>query len=195
MNKKEFITATLIDMKIPLLTKNGKDLVHTIEHGYRESNWSAAGFCKMVKKFFPNKPKGDSIFNYLLEINKVGHCNFCDTIKPSDNFQGRPDNKSKTRSLCRDCQYPYKVELQGYSYLANSSAKYRAAKISAIPPWANLSKIKEIYDNCPEGYHVDHIFPLQAENSCGLHVENNLQYLPARDNLRKSNKVPSVGGG
>ena len=57
----------------------------------------------------------------------------------------------------------------------------------ATPPWANLEAIKEFYANCPKGYHVDHIHPLQGELISGLHVENNLQYLTAEENLRKGN--------
>jgi len=68
-------------------------------------------------------------------------------------------------------------------------AKRRADKLNATPKWANLEKIKEIYKNCPKGYHVDHYFPLQGENVCGLHVENNLQYLTARQNISKGNKL------
>lgn len=66
--------------------------------------------------------------------------------------------------------------------------KRRAAKLKRTVSWANLDVIKEIYLNCPEGYHVDHIVPLQGINVSGLHVENNLQYLPASENISKSNK-------
>lgn len=66
-------------------------------------------------------------------------------------------------------------------------AERRANKLKATPAWANLDKIKELYLNCPEGYHVDHIIPLKGKEVCGLHVESNLQYLPAIENIKKKN--------
>jgi len=56
------------------------------------------------------------------------------------------------------------------------------------PKWANLQKIRHIYDNCPEGHHVDHVIPLRGKTVCGLHIETNLQYMPALENIKKSNK-------
>lgn len=190
MTKEEFILLELKTRGISRFTKTGKDILLTILVGYRKAGWSAAGHTNMTKKYFPDKPSGDTIFNFLLYESNKGYCTYCSTIKDSCEFQSRSDNASKTKSICRHCQYPYKVETQGYNYFTNSAAKYRASKLSAVAPWADLDKIAEIYNNCPEGYHVDHIFPLQGENSCGLHVENNLQYLPAKDNLSKSNKLP-----
>ena len=54
--------------------------------------------------------------------------------------------------------------------------------------FGDREKIKEIYNNTPDGHHVDHIVPLNGKNVSGLHVWYNLQYLPATKNLRKSNK-------
>lgn len=56
------------------------------------------------------------------------------------------------------------------------------------PKWANIQKIRHIYDNCPDGYHVDHVIPLRGKTVCGLHIETNLQYMPALENIKKSNK-------
>ena len=65
---------------------------------------------------------------------------------------------------------------------------YKARKKQACPKWANLENIKQIYKNCPKGFQVDHIIPLVNKNICGLHIEYNLQYLPALENQKKSNK-------
>ena len=84
----------------------------------------------------------------------------------------------------------YKLyRLKNRNLLNAIAAKRRAAKLNATPKFANLNKIKKIYKNCPKGYHVDHIIPLQGENVCGLHVEWNLQYLKPFDNISKSNKL------
>lgn len=61
--------------------------------------------------------------------------------------------------------------------------------MQAIPKWADMLAIKKFYDNCPDGYHVDHIIPLAGKDVCGLHTLNNLQYLPAKENLKKGNRV------
>ena len=68
------------------------------------------------------------------------------------------------------------------------AAKRRARKKCACPSWVDLNAIREIYKNCPDGFHVDHIIPLQSELVCGLHVPWNLQYLPILENISKSNK-------
>ena len=73
-------------------------------------------------------------------------------------------------------------------------AKRRAKKLNATPPWVDMAEIKKIYDNCPPGYHVDHIIPLNHPLISGLHVPWNLQYLPALENIRKNNKVEGLDG-
>jgi len=74
-----------------------------------------------------------------------------------------------------------------------NNAKRRAARGRATIPLTSeqRNEMLRIYRNCPEGHHVDHIYPLRGETSCGLHVPWNLQYLLASDNIKKSNKLPS----
>jgi hypothetical protein len=69
-----------------------------------------------------------------------------------------------------------------------AEAKRRACKLQQTPKWADLKAIEHFYRNCPEGYHVDHIIPLQGKNVRGLHVLENLQYLPANANISKGNR-------
>lgn len=64
-----------------------------------------------------------------------------------------------------------------------------------MPKWADFKAIKQFYLNCPPDHHVDHIIPLKGKTISGLHVLNNLQYLPAKLNLQKSNRIqtPIIG--
>lgn len=68
------------------------------------------------------------------------------------------------------------------------TAKRRGDRLCRTPAWADTVAIVEFYKACPEGHHVDHIVPLRGKYVSGLHVEYNLQYLPAVENLRKANR-------
>ena len=75
------------------------------------------------------------------------------------------------------------------------SSKRRAAKLQATPKWASESLILAMYEECQLKseetgilHHVDHIVPLISDIVCGLHSEDNLQILPALDNLSKGNR-------
>lgn len=152
-------------------------------------------------------PKSSSIKwrNFLLNLINCGYCNCCDNFCTLDNLVNVQCRALGKASLCNSCNLiksstHYTEHLEYHKaygkkhrsehradYNARSSSR-RAAKLQRTPSWANLDKIKEIYRMCPEGYHVDHIVPLQGELVSGLHVENNLQHLPASENLAKGNK-------
>lgn len=66
--------------------------------------------------------------------------------------------------------------------------RYEQAIKERTPKWANTQDIIDFYAGCPKGFHVDHILPLRGKFVSGLHTVNNLQYLKAEDNLKKSNK-------
>lgn len=55
-----------------------------------------------------------------------------------------------------------------------------------------MDAIREIYVNRPNDCHVDHIIPLRGKLVSGLHVENNLQYLPALENMKKHNTYKDI---
>ena len=75
-------------------------------------------------------------------------------------------------------------------------ARRRATKKKALAPWANASGIKKFYTEASRltrltgvKHHVDHIYPLQSEYMCGLHVETNLQILTEKENTAKGNRI------
>lgn len=154
-----------------------KEPLHKNPFGFSKTKWNT-----FIYAVFPDKPKGSINYNWLLIKNNWLLCYRCGFVKNTTEFNKDKTAKFGFNTLCKECCKP-----KNNAY----TAVRRANKIKATPSWANLDKIKEIYSNCPEGYHVDHIIPLQGVNVCGLHVETNLQYLPATENLSKNNKFSS----
>ena len=70
----------------------------------------------------------------------------------------------------------------------------QARKLNATPAWINKGYIELFYkgaklEEARTGLkvEVDHIIPLQHDLVCGLHCEDNLQWLTKTANLQKSN--------
>lgn len=148
---------------------------------------SSSKLSNLHKSLFSNEPKNVKTINYILSLGGFKHCTRCKGYLKRDDFRSNSHNFDGLNNYCKECHSITTSRTQ----TARQSA-YRASKILRTPGWADLNKIKEIYNNCPKGFEVDHIFPLNGKNSCGLHVENNLQYLSPGDNQRKSNKEPKL---
>lgn len=83
--------------------------------------------------------------------------------------------------------------------MCHYAAKRRADELQRTPGWlskADIQEIAEFYEAAqvlskifPYTLHVDHIVPLRGNGVSGLHVPWNLQLLPAKVNLGKSNKL------
>lgn len=112
-------------------------------------------------------------------------------------------NKERARSRKRWLLYPEKVKATNLNWAKNNpnkvkalmktrNARRRLVVKQQCPKWADKEKIKEIYMNRPEGYHVDHIIPLRGKLVSGLHTQDNLQYLTISENSRKNNKFIGV---
>lgn len=79
-----------------------------------------------------------------------------------------------------------------------TSPQRRAAiLLLASPAWRDRKAIKAIYAEAKRKtketgivHHVDHIYPLQGEMACGLHVHWNLRVIPAAENCSKGSDFP-----
>lgn len=152
--------------------------------------------------FFNIKQPKYSWKQFLFSLINSKQCKNCLSVLNINQF--RILNTGYLYSYCKLCEYeqdkvkrnknPNYNEEKRLIYKSNpgpakaNSAKRRALLKLAVPKWADLNKIKEIYNNCPTGYEVDHVIPLQGKFVCGLHVEDNLQYLPIKANRQKYNK-------
>ena len=127
----------------------------------------------------------------------------------------RKANKELKRVYDNEYRKINKDRLKEYSklYVKNNRDKlnaiarnYQIKKMNALPIWASLGAIKEMYTDCvsiniaaklagcTEKFVVDHIIPLQGKNVSGLHIHTNLQIITATENLKKSNKYEPIEG-
>ena len=98
-----------------------------------------------------------------------------------------------------------KIKVRNHEYRIKNKPKFnakfkkrQAAKLQRTPAWLTKDDhfvIEQIYELAALRakmlgieHHVDHIYPLQGERVSGLHVPQNLQVIPARENLVKRNK-------
>ena len=152
--------------------------------------WAASNPEKRKEAQRKSSAKRRELFpDVVKEINRRSRLNNLDKRREYDRLRYAIDPE-KRRESCRKWQALNADILNGYSKAR------KAAKLQAIPKWADMSKINSFYKLAKERgladggeWHVDHIVPLVSQLVCGLHVEHNLQVIPAVENLRKHNRV------
>lgn len=124
---------------------------------------------------------------YVLEKTRAYQAKHPDQVRDTKK-RWNINNPDKVREIRRKLR-----QENPQKYRAEVSARRRKVRQNT-PPWAKRKDLVAFYEACPEGFHVDHIIPLRGKRVSGLHVINNLQYLPARENLRKFNHYEIDGG-
>jgi hypothetical protein len=147
---------------------------------------------------------------------KDGHRNYCKICQESRkriwrkgnlnhcNLKGktwRSKNQEKSIEIAKKYRKANKEKIHLYQKnwkinnktKTNISTALRRKRIQqAIPNWANLEDIKNIYLEANYAQlQVDRIFPLKGKIVCGLHVWENLQLLSPLENTKKGNQMPS----
>ena len=152
-------------------------------------------FNRMVRRLFPNTyltGSNNTWKTWLLLQSEYKKCSKCSSLKSKEEFYNSTERKhlDGKHHRCIKCS-----RASFESWRQKNKAKHSAMVMlrhekykKATPSWFEKEEILLFYSNRPEGYHVDHIIPIQGALVSGLHVLNNLQYLPASENIAKSNK-------
>jgi len=160
---------------------------------------------KLKSEISKHSQKKDGLYTY---------CKTCKAVQDKLSYQKNKDSRisyskswsleniEKARAYKRkykaknpEMDNIYKQENKGSINFMN--AKRRANTKNRTPVWLtefDRLKMKCYYQvaamrsrESGQKWHIDHIIPLQGENVCGLHVPNNLQIIPAIENMRKNN--------
>jgi len=156
------------------------------------------GYKKLFGDFYKTKPTSVWLNRWLLQqYGDYKFCKKCQKIHSKDEFLYSSKLWDNLRSECKTQEKFYETSRDRLKRRYRDSIR-RVEKENRTPEWLTFEQKLEIEcfyykalryeEEYGVKYHVDHIIPLNGENVCGLHVPWNLQVLPAKENLRKSNK-------
>lgn len=128
-------------------------------------------------------------------------CKACKTSQKNKWYKDNAERQSEKARLYRTTnkeatkQAREKWDSNNVGMVRAKEARRRASKIERTVAWADKEAITDIYKRAhlikkelALDVHVDHVVPLRGELVSGLHVESNLQIIPAKDNLSKGNR-------
>ena len=149
---------------------------------------------KPVTDFYRDRSKKDGFRTHCKPCERPVALKYRAANAETMNRKGREDYALNPESR-KAQQRAYRQTPKGRAIHNAKANARRVAKIQRTPAWADRDAIKGLYEEAARlqevlgiEMHCDHIVPLQGELVCGLHVESNLQVIPAVLNLRKSNK-------
>ena len=131
-------------------------------------------------------------------MTRQSHCSKCEISREAGVFPNhggvckeclsRVKKERRKGTAERDAATRRKYNQKNKDLSKHLSGMQRARKKSAIPLWADINLIRDMYKEAHYfGLHIDHIIPLNGINVCGLHWEGNLQALTNMENYTKGN--------
>lgn len=154
-----------------------------------------------ISHYFTGKPCKHS--HLCLRRTTDGNCLECNRVVRRQKYAKNPERyKEKYHQYYQDHKEAIsKVKNQYYQenkhdwYLINKAKRAKMYPTSLYK--LHKEAIKAIYVECrrrckSEGsvYEVDHIYPIEHPDFCGLHVPWNMQIIPVEENRKKFNKRP-----
>ena len=145
-----------------------------------------------LKRYYTGKP---CKHGHIAERHVTGGCAVCANNDQKRYYNQNPEKYKAATVRYRESNRELTNRVQRDYYARNShkiraeSALHRARRMLRVPAWSETEEIALFYANCPDGYEVDHYYPLQGEQVSGLHVRLNLQYLTITENRSKRNRI------
>lgn len=132
------------------------------------------------------------------EMDRIWRENNSERKRQQNREYARINSKKKVANVAK---WRRENKEKSNAYRRAEMATRRARIKKAMPPWASMEDIHEVYREAARvsaetgvPHDVDHIIPIAGRRACGLHIAANLRVIPASENRKKSNKETECAG-